>query len=233
MNFHGSGFVLQWHGSDDYFCRLVAEKTNYTVLDIQYRLGPECPFPGAPNDAEDVVKYVLSRPHEFDLSRLSVSGFSAGGNLALGITTSGAFPKGTFHSVLAYYPPTDLSIDHSAKIAPDPSGTPIPSTMARIFNQCYLAGHDPRDPLVSPALADVNRLPQNTLIITCGCDSLALETEGFIERIMNGREQGTWHIAAKRIDGVNHAWDKSTEEGSEGEKKRDESYAMAIEILRR
>ncbi|OJJ03426.1 hypothetical protein ASPVEDRAFT_42903 [Aspergillus versicolor CBS 583.65] len=233
INFHGSGFILRWHGSDDYFCRLVADEANYTVLDIQYRLGPECPFPAAPNDAEDVVKYILSRPSEFDPTHLSLSGFSAGGNLALGVAIAGTFPKGVFRSLLLFYPPTNFTIDPSLKMAPDPSGAPIPANVARFFNQCYIGAQDPRCPLLSPALADVDRLPENVLIITCACDSLAPETESFAQRASEERGRGSFHLVSKRIDGVNHAWDKFTGKGSEGEKKRDEAYAMAIKLLER
>ncbi|KAJ0420205.1 Alpha/Beta hydrolase protein [Aspergillus carlsbadensis] len=233
INFHGSGFILHWHGSDDHFCRRIADETNYTVLDIQYRLGPEYPFPAAPNDAEDVVKYTLSRPGEYDPARISLSGFSAGGNLALGVAVAGAFPKGVFRSLVLFYPPIDFTIDHGLKTAPDPSGAPIPAAVARIFNQCYFGDQDTRHPLISPALANVNLLPENVLVITCACDSLAPEAESFAQRANNEIRPGSLHLVSKRIDGVNHAWDKSIEKDSEGERKRDEAYAMAIELLRR
>src|SRR5664279_396705 len=56
INFYGSGFALQFHGADDRFCRHVATRTNHIVLDVQYRVAPENPFPAPVNDAEDVVK---------------------------------------------------------------------------------------------------------------------------------------------------------------------------------
>ncbi|KAJ5090913.1 hypothetical protein N7532_009597 [Penicillium argentinense] len=54
INFCGSIFVLRTFGSDDEFCQFVADKTNYTVIDAQYRLAPEHPFPAAFYDAEDL-----------------------------------------------------------------------------------------------------------------------------------------------------------------------------------
>lgn len=85
VNFSGSGFVVPAHGTDDEYALRVTMDTPYTVLDVEYRLAPEDPFPAATNDAEDVVKWVLSRSEQFDLKHVSVSGFSAGGNLALGL----------------------------------------------------------------------------------------------------------------------------------------------------
>ena len=128
INFHGSGFVLPMHGSDDEYALLVKNQTPYTVLDVQYRLAPEHPFPAAPEDAEDVVNWVLSQPQSFDSTRVSVSGFSAGGNLALGLSGH-VFPVATFRHVVAMYPPTDLAKEHSTKVAPDAGGRPLPPWM--------------------------------------------------------------------------------------------------------
>lgn len=61
VNLHGSGFILPAHGSDDLFCREISRETAYTVLDVQYRLAPENPFPAALNDAEDVINWVLGQ----------------------------------------------------------------------------------------------------------------------------------------------------------------------------
>lgn len=56
LNFCGSGFVLPTFGNDDEYCRYVADRTDYIVIHVQYRLAPEHPFPAAFQDAEDVVK---------------------------------------------------------------------------------------------------------------------------------------------------------------------------------
>lgn len=230
INFHGSGFVIRLHGSDDVFCRRIADETSYTVLDVQYRLAPENPFPAAANDAEDVVRYVLSRPEEYDLSKIAVSGFSAGGNIALGVGT--VFSPQTIRTLLAIYPPVDLFTDPGAKVQPDPSGkNVIPSTVARLFNECYIREQDAKNALISPAYADedfISKLPDNILIVTCAYDTLALETESLADKI---EKQGGKYLVRKRVPGVSHAWDKSTKPGTDGEKKRDEVYGLCVEIL--
>jgi acetyl esterase/lipase len=233
LNFHGSGWVLRWHGSDEVFCRRVAQKTNYVVLDIQYRLSPEYPFPAAHNDLKDVVKYVLSQSEDYDANRLSVSGFSAGANLAMGLTTSGAFPQNTFRALLAFYPLTDLFIDPGLKIQPDPSGpNVIPVGITRLFHECYFGDHDAKDPLISPTYADMTKLPGNVLIVTCAYDTLAPEAEQLADRIEKERGRAS-NLIRTRFEGVSHAWDKTVQAGSDGERKRDEVYAMAIEVLKR
>jgi acetyl esterase/lipase len=182
INFHGSGFVIPMHGSDDEFAMRIAKDTEYTVLDVQYRLAPEYPFPSGAHDAEDVVRYVLSRPQEYDLDHLAVSGFSAGGNFALGLSGH-VFPTGTFRHVLAYYPPTDLSKEPRTKVAPDTSGEPLPAWLADVFNSCYLPeGVDWAQPLVSPFYIEGEKFPDSMLVITCAQDTLAPETEELVRK---------------------------------------------------
>lgn len=228
LNFHGSGFLLPFHGSDDEFCRRVSRGTRYTVLDVPYRLAPENPFPAALHDVEDAVKYALGRPDEFDLTRLSISGFSAGGNLALAASAT-LFPPETFHSLIAFYPALDLSTDAAAKVAPDPKGRVIPVPVARLFNRCYVPpSFDRRDPRISPAFAQLDRFPKRILMITAEGDSLALEAEDLAEKLEN--QQG-WHVVRQRMAGCSHAWDKRTRVGSHQEQAKDLAYTMAIELL--
>ncbi|GCB24320.1 lipase 2 [Aspergillus awamori] len=92
-NFHGRSFVNPLHGSDDEFCRFIAKKTGLAVLDCSYRLGTENQFPSSIHDAEDAVRWILAHPEKFDISRLSISGFSAGGLLSL-VVSSVLFPQG-------------------------------------------------------------------------------------------------------------------------------------------
>ncbi|KAJ5053500.1 hypothetical protein NUH16_010572 [Penicillium rubens] len=80
LNFHGSGFVVPAHGSDDEFCRQMSQKTGHIVLDVEYRLAPENPFPAALNDTEDAINWVLEQPTKFDISKVAISGFSADGH---------------------------------------------------------------------------------------------------------------------------------------------------------
>lgn len=228
VNFHGSGYVIPLHGSDDEFALKIRGSLPYTVLDVQYRLAPEDPFPAATNDAEDVIKYVLANPAKYDLSHLSISGFSAGGALALG-AAGHTFPGNTFRHVIAFYPPTDLSIDPSDKHALDPTGKPLPNWIAAAFNNMYAPPPADREhPLISPAKIDPARFPKNVLIITCGFDNLAPETENLAERI---NEVPGINLKQQRVEKVGHAWDKEYKPGTYEEKAKDSAYDLAVEML--
>lgn len=233
INFHGSGFVIPAHGSDDQFCRLVSRQTEYTVLDVQYRLAPEHPFPAALNDVEDAVRWVLARPGQFDSTRVVISGFSAGGNLALAASSS-IFRQDSqetlypLRAVLAFYPVVDLSTDPGSKAAPDSSGRPIPATVARIFDRCYIpSSFDTRDPRISPAYADSEGFPDRVLIVTAACDTLAPEAEALAARIdKSGRK-----VVSQRMAGCVHAWDKQARPGTQQSEARDRAYSLAMETM--
>ncbi|KAJ5296992.1 uncharacterized protein N7443_007885 [Penicillium atrosanguineum] len=227
INFHGSGFLLRMHGEDHEFCRQISEQTKYTVLDVPYRLAPENPFPAAINDVEDAIKYVLGRPDEFDLSHLSLSGFSAGGNLALAASAT-LFPPETFRSLIAFYPPVDLSADPATKGAPDPNGRVIPVPVARLFNRCYLPStFDARDPRISPKFASLDRFPRRILMITCEGDSLALEGEELAEKLQHEGH----YVVSERMNGCSHAWDKRTRAGTPQRQAKERAYKLAVEML--
>ncbi|EXJ86755.1 hypothetical protein A1O3_03709 [Capronia epimyces CBS 606.96] len=230
INFHGSGWTVPMHGSDEEFARCVVQGTDFTVLDATYRLAPEHPYPAAVHDAEDVVRWVLARPQEFDLSRVSISGFSAGGTLAL-VTSGEVFPKSTFRHLIAIYSPADFSRAPQTKKAPDPTGQPLPDWLATFFNNCYLPpGIDRKQPTVSPFFSRMENVPDEIVIITCAGDNLCGEAESVAQRLsdMPGK-----HVSLRRMEKCNHAWDKSTKPGSVQEQAKHAAYDLAIETLRR
>ncbi|PYI11211.1 alpha/beta-hydrolase [Aspergillus sclerotiicarbonarius CBS 121057] len=228
INFHGSGFVIPAHGSDDSFCRQISHQTHYTVLDVQYRLAPEYPFPAAINDAEDIVNWVLGRPIDFDISRVAISGFSAGGNLALAISSTILPPK-TFSSVLAFYPVVEAFVDPDGPVALDPNGHPIPSFLMRLFMRCYVpSGVDPRDPRISPGRADGDSFPRRVLIVTAAFNSLAVEGENLASRLQEAQGRT---VVCERMRRCNHAWDKIAQPGTYEWEMKEHAYSLAKAML--
>lgn len=232
LNFHGSGFVFPFHGQDEAYCRKVSHQADHTVLDIKYRLAPEHPFPAASNDAEDVVKYVLSHPADYDQKHISIGGFSAGANLSL-LQAMVNFPKNTFRSLICFYPPCDLAIDPKErfKTLPDPNGRPIPVAMEKTFNSAYMpAGSvNPADPRVSPAYADVTNVPRKVLMISCARDTLCVEAETLAARMADADEKR--NVVARRMDKCDHGWDKRAKTDQEIE-ARTLAYGLAVDMLK-
>ena len=228
LNFHGSGFVNPLHGSDDEFCRFIAEKTGFAVLDCSYQLGPENQFPSSIHDAEDAVRWTLAHPETFDTSRLSISGFSAGGLLSL-VVSSVLFPQGTFKNVIAVYPPTDMVQASSDKIAPDTSNDVTPVELLDAFVKCYYPNReDLKSVLASPSLIPVGKFSDRILLATGACDRFCLEGEALGNKI---KEATTKFVKMHRYDGCEHAFDKAYKKGSVQERAKDDLYEKAAVFL--
>ncbi|KAJ5924122.1 hypothetical protein N7466_008309 [Penicillium verhagenii] len=228
INFFGCGYILPLHGSSEQFCRQISEQTDRIVLDVSYQLAPENPFPAQLHDAEDVVKWVLSQPSMFDSSRISLSGFSSGGNLALS-TVSSSFAPETFHSVLAFYPGTESYRDPATLVPPQVGGKQMPTFFLRVIYGCWIPeGVDMMDPRISPGLAEAERFPAKVLMITAGYDSMAEESERLAEKLKQDPER---RVVCERMDRCNHGWDLKAEPGTREWELRCKAYSMAVQML--
>ncbi|OOQ84662.1 putative esterase/lipase [Penicillium brasilianum] len=239
INFCGSGFVLGTFGTDDEFCRFISDNTDYTVIDVQYRLAPEHPFPSAFNDAEDVVTWVRSLPEQFDTSCISLSGFSAGGNIALAVSCSSSLVQSeaspdVFRAVMVFYAPVDMAVPTPQKPLVDRSNfimRKIFPTFSHLCHKCLnFAGFDPKDHRLSPFFADPSKFPPNILMITAAQCAFAIEVEKLAENIRNVDGK---YVVCKRMDGCAHGWDKEAIQGTPQAEAKDEAYEMAANMLRR
>lgn len=208
------------HGTDSEFCRQISTDTDYTVLDASYALAPEYPFPAALEDVEAVILHVLQQPDIYDITTIALSGFSAGGNLALAASSNRRddcpIPKDSIHTVLAFYPPTDLATAPATKRAPDGSAGTIPPPIASFLNSCYIPPElSASDPRLSVLHAPPENFPQNVLLVTCGKDNLALEAEELAEKLKR-RPQA--RVTVKRYEDMGHGFDKET--GKKGVSER-------------
>ena len=95
--YHGGGHVFGSLDTHDTATRFLALATGCTLVSVDYRMGPEHPFPAAVEDCYDATRWVADHADALrvDPARLAVSGDSAGGNLAAVVAlmarNSGAF----------------------------------------------------------------------------------------------------------------------------------------------
>lgn len=80
---HGGGFRTMSRKTHWYFARALA-RMGYVVFSIDYRLGPEHPYPAGIKDAARALTWVNNHAveHGADVERMVFAGESAGGNLA-------------------------------------------------------------------------------------------------------------------------------------------------------
>lgn len=223
VNWHSSGFVVPSLGTDGAFCAFIARELGICVLDADYRKAPEHPFPAAYDDMEDVMAWVTRQPAQFDPTSICVSGFSAGGTLALEASAL----SDTVKAVIALYPTTDVSLDPKTKSAPRPRNE-IPAAMQNFFWDCYVPDVTMRtDPRISPAYLDPAAFPPHVAIITCDGDSL--QPEG--NRLAQTLDDGSRCVMNITLEGVGHGFDKGAKDGTHEMAVRQYTYHKIADFL--
>lgn len=205
INFHGGGFIFRHPEFDDHLCRALVAATGGVVLNVDYDVAPEHPFPVAPSQAFAVTQWVISHApaHGWDAARVAVGGQSAGGNLAAGICLQ-ARDRGAPAPMLQVllYPPLDLATDPAAKVARTARPAINPG-MARVFNKAYVPdAASRRHPLASPLLADDLAGVAPALVITAEYDLLRDEADSYADRLAEAGVPVSHHVIA----GVDHAF---------------------------
>ncbi|WP_145317582.1 alpha/beta hydrolase [Paenibacillus xylanexedens] len=204
FNMHGGGFILGQAEMDDPWCRLIADRADCVVMNIDYSLAPEHKFPTAVHECYDVVQWVHANSESFSVNPtlFAIGGHSAGGNLAAAVCLLNRQRGSELPIVLQV-------IDYAVlDVATDPAEKPsfeeaIPADIARTFNAMYLEKpEDAHDPLASPVLAkSLQELPE-ALIITAEKDSLAQEARTYAARL----EASGVKVMLKEYEGAAHGF---------------------------
>ncbi|KZL69512.1 lipase 2 protein [Colletotrichum incanum] len=223
INFHGGGFVLGQGTDDARWAGAVATALNAVVFSVNYRLAPGYPFPTPVEDSADSILQIVARAEEFriDTQKVFLSGFSAGGTLALASWNilqdpdrwgyKFKFLVPDISGIVLFYPLLDWTMTRPQKR--QTCGRPdmtLPKSMTDLFDASYVYPPRPRsergDPRLSPGLMTdemIDRLPPVHLCM-CEFDMLLLEGQSFAER---ARSRGR-RISTRVVKAEKHAWDK-------------------------
>ncbi len=186
---HGGGWVLGSSGTHDVLARRLCAGAEIAVLNVDYRLAPEHPFPAAVDDSVAAFRWVLEHAdeHGLDASRVAVGGDSAGGNLAAvvcQVARDEGGPVPAFQLLLV--PATDFSREY-------PSATTFATgyflTKANMdwYEDRYLGDTDRSDPRASPLLAESLAGLPPAYVAVAGWDPLRDEGIAYAEAL---REAG-------------------------------------------
>ena len=225
VNLHGGGFIFGSAEMDDPFMANIAKKADIKVLNIDYSLAPEFPFPQALNECFGVIEYAKAHGDELgiDPDRIALGGQSAGGSLSISVALMDNGRQVLGLKALVFdYPVTDMYTDASKK--PNPEGS-IPIPMSQLFDACYCPNREERkNPLLSPVYASADQIDAfpPTLIITAAHDSLCTETERFRDKLIEAGVQ----VTHRRFDAA-HGFNID----SPGQ-AADESWQMIIDHLK-
>ena len=197
---HGGGYVIGSALTHRRLCEGIARAGGCAVLNLDYRLAPEHPFPAAVEDAIKGLKFVQSNGPDGEgaAEAVFVAGDSAGGGLTLA-TLLAARDQGVDqpNAAIGISAWTDLAISGETiqtRAEADPLITD--SAMVKGMAAQYLGDADAEDPLASPLYADYAGLPPLLLQV------------GDAEILLSDTTRVTEKARAAGVDVVEEVWDE-------------------------
>lgn len=183
--FHGGGWVLGDHESDDPFCRDLCVRSGAVVVSADYRHGPEHRFPAAADDAVAAVQWLADRAVDLgaEAGRLVVAGWSAGANIAA-VATQRIRDEGgpAIEGQLLITPVTDGSVERPS-MTENAEGYVLTKALMDWFWGHYADERQRSDPLASPLLADSLADLPPAAIFTSEFDPLRDEGAAYAEAL--------------------------------------------------
>ena len=206
INFHGGGFVLGYPAQDDLLCRYLAHEVQCLVVNVDYVLAPEYPFPAAVEQSYEVVRWVQAHARtwgQIATERLAIGGHSAGAGISAAIALLNKERQELSLALqLLDYPPTNLAQKGRRKHVLDRKQVLTPKLTA-FFKHLYIpCPDDYANPLASPLLAPDVRDLAPALIITADHDLLRDEGVAYAEKL---RQAGV-QVQHQNFLGVDHAF---------------------------
>ncbi len=167
--YHGGGWVVGSVLSAnpyDASCRTLANKAHAVVVEVDYRLAPENPYPAAVNDGYDAFEYVVSHADQFKSNgKVAIVGESAGGNLAIAVPLMALdkhapLPAG----IVSVYPVGGYYVD-TASAKENAQAIPLDTPSLVWFYQKYVPQMSDRSARYFDIdKADLHGLPPTTVI---------------------------------------------------------------------
>ncbi|MCW2748088.1 MAG: alpha/beta hydrolase [Nocardioidaceae bacterium] len=184
--FHGGGWVSGDLDMHDRTCRRITNLARCAVVNVDYRLAPEHPFPAPLSDAYAATLWATEHAHEFsgDPSRLIIAGSSAGGNLAAAVALRARDEDGPRIALqVLIYPVLDSTMDYES-FEQYSDGFLLSRSQMRWYWDQYVPDLAQRgNPLVSPMHAtSLSGLPP-AYVLTAECDPLRDEGEAYASRL--------------------------------------------------
>ena len=172
LHLHGGGYVLGAGESGTLEALLMAGIGGFTIISVDYRMAPDFPYPAAMDDALAVYRALLqTRP----AATIGVFGTSTGGGMTLALALRAKAEGLPLPAALAPGTPwTDLSKTGDSYFTNEGVDTILMSYDGWLGDaaRLYAAGHDLKDPMLSPVYGDVSGFPPT--LLTSGTRDLFL-----------------------------------------------------------
>ena len=184
---HGGGWTIGDLDTHDVLCRSLCLQAEVVVVSVDYRLGPEQPFPAAYEDTLAAFHWTVQNANELgiDASRIAIGGDSAGGNLSAAacLGLRGQVVQPAFQ--LLIYPATIMWQD-TASYHANGTGYMLTKESIAYYTENYLRNReDAKDWRASPQLAKSHADLPPALVMTAGFDPLRDEGLMYADALSN------------------------------------------------
>ena len=183
--FHGGGWVLGAHDSDDPLCRDLCVRSDSIIVSVDYRHAPEARFPAAVDDAFAALRWASSHAESLGgrPGAVTVAGWSAGANLATVVSRLARDAGGpAIAGQLLIAPVTDADLTRRSH-RENGERYILTTAMMQWFFDHYVDAAARTDPRVAPLRAkDLSGLSPAT-IVTCEFDPLRDEGAAYAEAL--------------------------------------------------
>jgi acetyl esterase/lipase len=155
---HGGGYVIGSIATHRALAARIAAAAGIRALILDYRLGPEHPFPAAVEDATAAYGFLLEQG--IAPEQIAIGGDSAGGGLTVAtLVALRDAGRGLPGAAIALSPWTDLACSGESMTTRAEADPMVQRQGLLAMADLYLAGADPRTPTASPLYADLSGLP--------------------------------------------------------------------------
>jgi acetyl esterase/lipase len=179
--FHGGGWVIGSYESDDPFCRDLCVRTNAIVVSVDYRHGPEDPFPAAVDDAFAAAQWVAASAVDLGgkAAPITVAGWSAGANLAAVVAQLARDSGGPAIAAQMLLTPVTDAPGSTVSYQENGEGYILTSALMQWFWEHYADPEQRTDPRAAPLRApNLAGLPP-AVVVTCEFDPLRDEGDAY------------------------------------------------------
>ncbi len=222
--FHGGGFVVGSVDTHDSVCRELADRTEETVVSVDYRLAPEHPFPAAVKDAYEATRWADGR-----YRRVAVAGDSAGGTLSA-VTSLMARDRGIpdvaaqalLYPATAYMEPMESRGENA-------TGYLLEAGDLMWFVEKYITDEiDARHPYAFPLQARSLKDVAPAQVVTAEFDPLRDEGRAYADRL---REDGV-EVSYELYEGLVHGFYNMSGFVDQADDALDSTAEFLVEHLR-
>ncbi|KAI9739743.1 MAG: hypothetical protein M1834_006462 [Cirrosporium novae-zelandiae] len=202
--YHGGGWVLGTIDTENTVCTNMCARANCVVVNADYRLAPEYPFPACVEDSWEALLWIVTLAVpllSLDISRMAIGGSSAGGNLAA-IMTHKALARPNdippFKKQLLVVPVMDntATVETNWAYKEFENTAALPSIKMIWYRKHYLPNDaDWNHPEASPIFYDDDWSKLPPAVVTVGeLDVLRAEGEAYAEKLQKAGVKAELHV---------------------------------------